>query len=87
MDRLPIMGITMGDLSGIGPEIIVKALSDSSLYESCLPVVLGDPGAFALQLKGRKKPSVHIVSHPSEAKGRPGQIDLDNGEGGGVAQV
>jgi 4-hydroxythreonine-4-phosphate dehydrogenase len=76
VDRLPLIGITLGDPSGIGPEIIVKALSDPSLYEHCLPVVLGDPGALALQLKGRKKPSVHIVSHPSDTKGRPGQIDL-----------
>ncbi len=70
------MGITLGDPSGIGPEIILKALSDPSLYESCVPVVLGDPGALALLLKGKDTPSVHIVSHPLEAKGRPGQIDL-----------
>jgi 4-hydroxythreonine-4-phosphate dehydrogenase len=70
------MGITLGDPSGIGPEIILKALSDPSLYESCVPVVLGDPGALALLLKGKDPPSVHIVSHPLEAKGRPGQIDL-----------
>jgi len=76
VDGVPLIGITMGDPSGIGPEIIVKALSDQSLYKSCLPVVLGDPGALALQLKGREIPSVHTVSHLSEAKGRPGQIDL-----------
>ena len=76
MDGVPLIGITMGDPSGIGPEIIVKAFSDQSLYKSCLPVVLGDPGALALLLKGKDTPSVNTVSHPSEAKGRPGQIDL-----------
>ena len=76
MERVPIIGITLGDPSGIGPEIIVKALSDPELYKTCLPVVLGDPGALALSLKGKGEPSIHVVSHPSEAKGGPGQIDL-----------
>jgi 4-hydroxythreonine-4-phosphate dehydrogenase len=38
----PIIGITMGDAAGVGPEIIVKALSHPSVYEACRPVVIGD---------------------------------------------
>ena len=38
----PVVGITMGDAAGIGPEIILKALKDGSLYRICRPVVLGD---------------------------------------------
>ncbi|WP_201000900.1 4-hydroxythreonine-4-phosphate dehydrogenase PdxA [Paenibacillus glycanilyticus] len=37
-----IIGITMGDGAGVGPEIIMKALGDSALYESCNPFVIGD---------------------------------------------
>lgn len=39
---LPRVGITMGDPTGIGPEIIVKVLSDKSTFHFCRPVVLGD---------------------------------------------
>jgi len=39
---LPKIGITMGDPIGIGPEIIVKALSQGELYQICRPVVFGD---------------------------------------------
>ncbi len=39
---LPIIGITMGDPTGIGPEIIVKALSGKGPFQACRPVVLGD---------------------------------------------
>jgi len=39
---LPIIGITMGDPTGIGPEIIVKALSKDDLFRVCWPVVFGD---------------------------------------------
>ncbi|GJM75834.1 hypothetical protein HMSSN036_80500 [Paenibacillus macerans] len=38
----PIIGITMGDAAGVGPEIIVKALGHREVYEQCRPVVLGD---------------------------------------------
>ena len=37
-----IIGITMGDPAGIGPEIIIKALMDKSLYSICTPVVIGN---------------------------------------------
>ncbi|MEH7419115.1 4-hydroxythreonine-4-phosphate dehydrogenase PdxA [Neobacillus drentensis] len=38
----PIIGITMGDAAGVGPEIIVKALSHQEVYDMCRPVVIGD---------------------------------------------
>ena len=40
--KLPLIGISMGDPAGIGPEIIVKALSRKSVWELCTPVVVGD---------------------------------------------
>ncbi|MFB3885217.1 MAG: 4-hydroxythreonine-4-phosphate dehydrogenase PdxA [Thermodesulfobacteriota bacterium] len=39
---LPIIGITMGDPTGIGPEIIVKALSMKDPFQFCRPFVFGD---------------------------------------------
>jgi 4-phospho-D-threonate 3-dehydrogenase / 4-phospho-D-erythronate 3-dehydrogenase len=41
---LPIIGITMGDPTGIGPEIIVKALSMKEPFQFCRPFVFGDQG-------------------------------------------
>lgn len=40
--NLPKIGITMGDPAGIGPEIIVKALSDRDVFKRCIPLVIGD---------------------------------------------
>jgi 4-hydroxythreonine-4-phosphate dehydrogenase len=37
----PIVGITMGDPAGIGPEIIAKALSQKIVYDTCRPIVIG----------------------------------------------
>ncbi|HXV67894.1 MAG TPA: hypothetical protein VD738_03140, partial [Nitrospira sp.] len=39
--RLPLLGITMGDPAGIGPEVIAKAVASRSLRNVCLPIVIG----------------------------------------------
>lgn len=39
---LPTIGITMGDPVGIGPEIILKALSSPMVQDWCKPVIIGD---------------------------------------------
>ena len=35
------VGISIGDINGIGPEVIMKALSDSRMLEDCTPVIYG----------------------------------------------
>ncbi len=42
MARKPIVAITMGDPAGIGPEVVLKALSDPSIKRNCKPLILGD---------------------------------------------
>ncbi|UDM08595.1 4-hydroxythreonine-4-phosphate dehydrogenase PdxA [Halomonas sp. NyZ770] len=42
MSYLPVVGITMGDAAGVGPEIIMKALAHDSVYRTCRPLVIGD---------------------------------------------
>ncbi len=39
--RKPLIGITMGDPAGIGPEIIIKALNKKAIYDKCNPLVIG----------------------------------------------
>ncbi|MDM7923860.1 MAG: 4-hydroxythreonine-4-phosphate dehydrogenase PdxA [Pyrinomonadaceae bacterium] len=39
---LPRIGITMGDAAGIGPEIVLKALSDDEVASACRPLIIGD---------------------------------------------
>lgn len=39
--KRPVVGITMGDPAGIGPEIIVKALGVPRIHAICHPVVFG----------------------------------------------
>lgn len=39
---LPLIGITMGDAAGIGPEIVLKSLLAEEIFERCRPVIIGD---------------------------------------------
>ncbi|AIQ60337.1 4-hydroxythreonine-4-phosphate dehydrogenase PdxA [Paenibacillus borealis] len=73
----PIIAITMGDAAGIGPEIIVKALSHPEVYEMCRPVVIGDAGTLerAAAVSGRDEMVIRPVAGASEALFRQGTID------------
>jgi 4-hydroxythreonine-4-phosphate dehydrogenase len=53
-ERRPRLLLTMGDVAGIGPEIIAKAWPE--LHALCAPVVVGDPGWLrrALELVGSR---------------------------------
>ena len=37
----PVIGITCGDINGIGTELVIKTLSDNRLLEFCTPVFFG----------------------------------------------
>ncbi|UBM59708.1 4-hydroxythreonine-4-phosphate dehydrogenase PdxA [Marinilongibacter aquaticus] len=40
-DFLPRIGITIGDINGIGPEVIIKALAKSKITRLCTPIIYG----------------------------------------------
>ena len=65
--------ITMGDVAGVGPEIIVKAWDQILAF--CDPVVVGDPvwleKAIALLNKNTK---VQIINEPEQATPQPNLI-------------
>ena len=42
LDAYPLIGITVGDPAGIGPEIVVKALAQNSTELPIQPIVYSD---------------------------------------------
>ena len=77
----PILGISMGDPFGNGPEITVRALADPSVYDRCRPLVVGDATSMAYALKVAEKVSgirleLNVVKSPAEGKYIYGTIDL-----------
>lgn len=73
------IAITMGDPAGVGPEIIVKALSHVEVYQQCIPIVIGDHAALADAVKFCNLPmELREISDVSEGKGEFGNIDFIN---------
>ncbi len=76
-DERPIVGLTMGDPAGIGPEITVKATNDPELYRDCRPLVIGD-----VEVIRRTAASlgfdltIHSTSEPSAGVYQYGTIDV-----------
>ncbi len=74
---LPIIGITMGDPVGIGPEIIVKALAQKEVFACCRPLVFGDTNVLREANRMLSSPcNIHPVRKSEEARGTPGMADL-----------
>src|SRR5947209_8392921 len=68
MAELPLLLFTMGDVAGVGPEIIARAWPD--LLARCRPVVVGDAGWLrrALELVGSPA-RVRPVDRPTDVEG------------------
>ncbi len=75
--NLPIVGITMGDPTGIGPEITVKALGTKEPFAVCRPVVFGDQRVLlrTIDLLGLST-SVEVIERVPEEGYQPHRIFL-----------
>ncbi len=64
-ESLPLLLITLGDVAGVGPEIVARAWPQ--LLALCRPVVCGDGGWLRRGLElAPSSARVHVVSHPRE---------------------
>lgn len=72
----PIIGITMGDAAGIGPEIILKALQEKTVYQKLKPLVIGDISILKRDAKKLKmNVNFNVVKKPEEGLYTYGEID------------
>jgi 4-hydroxythreonine-4-phosphate dehydrogenase len=78
----PLIAITMGDPSGVGPEVIAKALMDGKVYKKCRPVVIGNRVLIEKALNLVGSPSkTEFVNKVDEVTGCNGVVSvLESGE-------
>lgn len=75
------IGITHGDINGIGYEIILKTLADVGIYDMCVPIVYGSSKIAAYYRKniGMDNFSFNLIKYPVEANPkRPNLINVLN---------
>ena len=72
-----IIGISMGDPAGVGPEIICRALARPRVRELCRPIVIGDASVVRNATKyASVTADVRPVAKVADAKFEPNTIDV-----------
>ena len=84
-DKRPIVAVTMGDPAGIGPEIIIKALSLAEVSRLSRPVVIGDARVLKNAMKVAKTSPLIInevkrIDQGNYVNGVINVLDMDNVE-------
>lgn len=72
------IGITQGDINGIGYEVILKAVEDTRIAELCTPIIYGSAKIAAYYLKGAEQQPVPMVQVPSPAQAKENEINIIN---------
>ncbi len=73
----PILAVTMGDASGIGPEVIAKALVDERVKVRARPVVVGDAATMAAATEAACVDArVRALSDLSQARFEEGTLEV-----------
>ena len=84
--KRPVLGVTMGDPAGVGPEIIVKACAEQTVLQQSRPVVIGSASIMreALSLVGSPL-TLHPVTGIAQCRWAEGTLeclDLANVDAG-----
>lgn len=78
MEQLLRVGITHGDINGIGYEIILKTLEDTRLLELCTPIIYGSAKIAAFYRKSLDLPPVPMTQIPGADEARDGVVNIIN---------
>ncbi|MFL2540466.1 MAG: 4-hydroxythreonine-4-phosphate dehydrogenase PdxA, partial [Candidatus Latescibacterota bacterium] len=76
-DSRPLIGVTVGDPAGVGPEIVIKALRDGGLRERVRPVVYADRACLqqSVEMLGVEM-ELNEVASPADGKDEAGVVDF-----------
>jgi len=75
--KRPLIGLTIGDPAGIGPEVVLKALAEEKMYTLARPLVIGDARIMerALRFCHLDLP-IRVVTSPKEVEGQFGTVEV-----------
>lgn len=76
--RLPVIGITQGDINGIGYEIILKTLCDSRIFDSFTPIIYGQSKVFSYYKKNFNMEDLSYTLIRDARQAQPGRINIIN---------
>jgi len=74
----PIIGITTGDLNGVGPEIIIKTFSDNRMLDLCTPVIFASNKLINFYRRLLPEYPLNFTSTKDLTKLNPKQVNIFN---------
>jgi 4-hydroxythreonine-4-phosphate dehydrogenase len=75
--RRPILGVTMGDPAGVGPEIVARAAAEPAVRRDCRPVVIGAATTMGEALAVVRSPlTLHAVSRVGDCRWADGTLEV-----------
>ncbi|MGE0590642.1 MAG: 4-hydroxythreonine-4-phosphate dehydrogenase PdxA, partial [Cyclobacteriaceae bacterium] len=74
----PKVGITLGDLNGIGPEVVIKSLADNRLLNMITPVVYGSTRVLSFYRKQMNLEEFNYSQVKSKGQYFPKAINVVN---------
>lgn len=77
-DNKPVIGLTCGDVNGIGLELIIKTVADSRLLELCTPVIFANNKVLNFYRKGLPDVNFNFMTVKDSARLNHKQINLYN---------
>ena len=77
-NQKPIIGISLGDANGIGPEVIIKALADARMLEYCTPVIYGSLSVINYHRKTMEGVAFNANQIREVKEAHPNRINLIN---------
>jgi 4-hydroxythreonine-4-phosphate dehydrogenase len=77
-EHKPVIGITCGDLNGIGLELIIKIVGDIRILEICTPVIFASNKAFNFYRKSVPELNFNFISIKETTRINHKQINLFN---------
>lgn len=77
-DAKPRIGITLGDINGIGPEVVIKALSDHRIMSLFTPVVYGSGRVISFYKKQLNNEELNYTQVKTKGQFIPRQLNLVN---------
>jgi 4-hydroxythreonine-4-phosphate dehydrogenase len=84
----PIIGLTMGDPAGIGPEILIKAMNEPALYADCRPLAIGDQATLQRAIAQLGYPlTTQVVTDPPRGRYVYGTVDVFQATTGDLSAI
>jgi 4-hydroxythreonine-4-phosphate dehydrogenase len=74
----PVIGITIGDLNGIGPELIIKTFSDLRVLDLCTPVIFASNKILNFYRKSTSEATFNYQIIKDPARAVPRQVNVYN---------